>query len=201
MIFNKENRIIYSSTGDRQIVLSDVILDKIRRKGYLYFSENETEAVGKWMDNNGGTIVVASGYDKYGKRKLSNLLSVLSICWLGGIFITGLLSYIYVKRIFGPLDALNTNIQKVTEGNLKQRVAVGPANDELTTMAKNFNKMLDQLEQSFAVQKNFLQHASHELRTPLSSLLLETEAALNKESHKKNTMKRCVICMMTRSFL
>jgi signal transduction histidine kinase len=185
LIFNQDNRVIYSSTGERKITLPDAFLGKIRRRGYLAFSENEMEAVGKLMEGGEGAIVVASGYDKYGKRKLSNLFSVLSICWLGGIFITGLLSYIYVRRVFKPLDVLNANIQEVTEGNLKQRITIGPAEDELTVMAKNFNKMLDQLEQSFMVQKNFLQHASHELRTPLSNMLLQTESALNTEMTKE----------------
>jgi signal transduction histidine kinase len=186
LIFNKENKLIYSSLGGTDITLSNALLERIRREGYIAFSEKEIEAVGILMKNpDREGIVVASGYDKYGKRKVNNLFLVLAGCWGGCILLTGLLSYIYVKRIFRPLDVLNANIQEVTEGNLKQRIPVSPANDELTKMAHNFNAMLDQLEQSFEVQKSFLQHASHELRTPLSNLLLQTEAALSKEANKE----------------
>ena len=186
LIFNKENKIIYTSSDVQKISLSDEVLNEIRDHGYIFFTEGEIEVVGIFMKSSDAErIVIASGYDKYGKRKVSNLFFVLSVCWIGGILLTGLLSYIYVKRVFRPLDDLNANIQEVTEGNLKQRIPISPANDELTKMAKNFNTMLDQLEQSFEVQKNFLQHASHELRTPLSNLLLQTEAAISKETNKE----------------
>lgn len=186
MVLNQDNKVIYLSSEGQKLTITSELIERIRKKGYVAFTVNDIEAVGISMQNvNGNAIVVASGYDKYGRRKMSNLLSVLLVCWLGGILLTGLLSYIYARSIFKPLDLLNKNIQEVTEGNLKQRIAAGPADNELTRMAKNFNKMLDQLEQSFEVQKNFLQHASHELRTPLSNLLLQTEMALNKEMTEK----------------
>lgn len=186
IILNREDRIVYSSSEGQKLNISSALIDRIRKRGYVAFSENNVEAVGMLMKNTKSeAIVVASGYDKYGRRKLSNLISVLVICWIGSILLTGILSYIYARSIFKPLDLLNKNIQEVTEGNLKQRIATGPSDNELTRMAKNFNKMLDQLEQSFEVQKNFLQHASHELRTPLSNLLLQTEMALNKEMSEK----------------
>jgi signal transduction histidine kinase len=40
--------------------------------------------------------------------------------------------------------------------------------------------MLDRLQKAFEMQKSFVHHASHELRTPLSTMLAQTEAALNK---------------------
>lgn len=182
LIFNRQNQVIYSSSGEKTVTLSEALFKKIRQRQYVFHTEKKIEAVGIFMNNYGESgIVIASGFDKYGRRKLNNLFSILGICWLGSIFLTGLLSYIYVKGIFKPLDVLNTNIRKVAEGNLTQRIEVDPANDELTIMAQNFNKMLDRLQQSFEIQKNFLQHASHELRTPLSNLLLQTEAALDKQ--------------------
>jgi signal transduction histidine kinase len=41
--------------------------------------------------------------------------------------------------------------------------------------------MLDRLENSFALQKNFINNASHELKNPLTAILGETEIALSKK--------------------
>lgn len=186
MIVGPDNKIIYVTPERQSLDISSELLDKVRRTGYIAFSKHDEEAVGVSTQNeNAGAIVFVSGYDKYGRRKLNNLMSVLVTCWIGSVLLTGLLSYIYTRSIFKPLDLLNKNIQEVSEGNLKQRIPVGQTDNELSRMAGNFNKMLDQLEQSFEVQKNFLQHASHELRTPLSNLLLQTETALNKEMTEK----------------
>lgn len=186
MVFDRNDHRIYTSPGGRAVTITPELLHKIRKKDYYTFSEGETEAVGiAVLDEPGEGIVIASAFDKFGKRKLSNLLFMLSISWLGSILITGFIAYFYVKGIFRPLDNLNEKIQEVTEGNLKQRVNIGPGKNELSQMAANFNKMLDRLEQSFEVQKSFLQFASHELRTPLSNLLLQTETALNKDISKE----------------
>lgn len=186
LIFNQEDKLIYSSSNEKNITISESLLKKIRRQKYSYITEKKIEAVAMVMNDYGENgIAIASGFDRYGRRKLNNLFSTLGICWLASILITGLLSYIYVRGIFRPLSVLNSNIRKVAEGHLTQRIEVNPANDELTIMAQNFNKMLDRLQRSFEIQKNFLQHASHELRTPLSNLLLQTEGALDKEMNKE----------------
>ena len=182
LIFDKNQQLIYSSPGEQKITFTPELLNKIKQKKYLEFSEGDREAVGLFINDEGAEgIAIASANDLYGKRKLKNLFFILSVCWIGSIFITSLVSYFYVRHIFRPIVILNKNIQEITESNLQQRVKTNPANNELAQLASNFNKMLDRLQQSFEVQKNFLQYASHELRTPLSNLLLQTEAALGKK--------------------
>ena len=48
-------------------------------------------------------------------------------------------------------------------------------------MAHTFNKMLERLETSFAMQKNFIANASHELRTPLTSINGQLEVLMMKD--------------------
>ena len=48
-------------------------------------------------------------------------------------------------------------------------------------LAKTFNKMLERLETSFAMQKNFIANASHELRTPLTSINGQLEVLMMKD--------------------
>ena len=48
-------------------------------------------------------------------------------------------------------------------------------------LAKTFNKMLERLESSFAVQKDFISNASHEIRTPLTSINGQLEVLIMKD--------------------
>ena len=190
LIFNNEDQLIYSSTKDKELEYNDSLLKQIKKSKYYEFVRGEYELVGLYIATPGKEgVVIASAYDLYGKRKLNNLLYILTICLAGSILTTIIISYLYVKQVFKPLDELNEQIQEVGSGKPSKRLDISPAKSELTIVSENFNKMLDRLEHSFELQKNFLQHAAHELRTPLSVVLLQTESILGKDLNNDEYQK------------
>ncbi len=126
------------------------------------------------------SFVFVAGYDELGYEKLDNLSVILSFVFLGSFFITGIISFLFVKEAIKPIVRLSEQMSKTNEGNLSDRLALKPSNDEINTIAKNFNSMLERLQKAFDTQKSFVRHASHELRTPLAVMLSQTEAALNR---------------------
>lgn len=156
------------------------IFNHIKKSGDYQFMLGEKEAVGKFIHKN-NIYVIAIAFDRVGLRKVNNLSYILFFVFLGGVIITGVLSFIFVAQILKPITKLSDEIENISDKNLAERVSVGKNKDELNQIAKSFNNMLNRLENAFNIQKSFVHHASHELRTPLASMLAQTEAALNKE--------------------
>jgi len=96
------------------------------------------------------------------------------------LLLSAFLSYFYVTHAMQPLEDLKSQIEKINEKNLQQRIPVSRRNNEVWQIARKFNAMLDRIEQVFEQRKNFVRHASHELRTPLANMLSQTESALGK---------------------
>lgn len=160
------------------------ILMKIRWAGEegFYFRKGRREYVGVYMAEHGhNSYVITSAVDRYGLRKMDRLRLIIGFVVFGGILLTALGAFIFVKQVMKPLDRLKAQMQRITANNLRERVQVGKGYAELEQIAESFNAMLDRLEKGFELQKSFVHHASHELRTPLASMLAQTEAALNRE--------------------
>lgn len=182
LIFDESHKLIYSSIDDHAVSYSDSLLCLVEEKLLVNFSVDDKDVVGIFMDENHHKgIVIASAIDRFGKRKLQNLLYILIFSYLVALIFTALVSYFYVKQVFVPLDLVNLQINRITENRLNERVEVRNRNDEIGKLATSFNEMLDRLQTSFQVQKSFIQHASHELRTPLANLVASCESALHKE--------------------
>lgn len=182
LIFDSSYTLIYSSINDQAIHYSPELLKRVEREELIRYNEGEQEIVGMVVQENGKKgIALASAHDKLGKSKLQKLYYILIFSFLAALTVTGVLSYFYVKQVFSPLDSLNRQIKRIGEGSLNERVPIKDNEYELNVLARNFNHMLDKLEDAFKIQKNFIQHASHELRTPLANLVASCESALNKE--------------------
>ena len=54
--------------------------------------------------------------------------------------------------------------------NLKERIPVPEAKDEIRELAETFNGLLERLDAAFASQERFISNASHQLKTPLTIL-------------------------------
>jgi signal transduction histidine kinase len=62
-------------------------------------------------------------------------------------------------------------------GDLRQRVPVPRAQDELRDLAETLNAMLARLDAAFTLQRRFMADASHDLRTPIAAMLSLAENA------------------------
>jgi signal transduction histidine kinase len=61
------------------------------------------------------------------------------------------------------------------------RLPGGGATDELGSLARAFNRLLDRLSATLRLQRQFMADASHELRTPVSVIQTAAEVTLQRE--------------------
>jgi signal transduction histidine kinase len=180
-IFDSSYNILYSTSGNDKPAVSPEAFQVAKAKKEYHLSNDRREAVMLYIEaDNLPYYVLASATDTYGYRKVDNLKYILAFTVLGGLVLSGLLSFWYVRQIVKPLEDLKDQMQRINETNLTERVAVAKSNDELSQIGKNFNEMLNRLEHAFEMRRNFVQQASHELRTPMANMLLQTEAALGR---------------------
>jgi heavy metal sensor kinase len=84
------------------------------------------------------------------------------------------------KRALGPMKNLAAAARQINILELRQRLPVRGAGDEVDDVARAFNETLGRLENSVEQMKQFTASISHELRTPLTTLRGEAEIALLK---------------------
>jgi signal transduction histidine kinase len=82
--------------------------------------------------------------------------------------IGGLLSYWVARAALAPLARVAATAGRITQSALTERVAYDGPNDEVGSVVRSLNAMLDRLETAFGEQRRFVADASHELRTPLA---------------------------------
>jgi heavy metal sensor kinase len=90
--------------------------------------------------------------------------------------------YLLSRRALAPVDDITRAAQLITAKHLSHRLAVAPADDELSRLANTFNEMIGRLESSFRTISRFTADASHELRTPLAVMRTTAEVALRGPS-------------------
>ena len=81
-------------------------------------------------------------------------------------------------RALGPLNELAATAHKITGSNLRVRIPVRNAGDELDDLIEAFNRMIGAAELSFEQIRQFSTDVSHELRTPLTAIRGQLEVAL-----------------------
>ena len=75
------------------------------------------------------------------------------------------------NRILKPIREITWTARSIEVERLGRRLDVPRARDELSELARTFNRMLDRLQEGFTQQQRFVSDASHELRTPLTVIL------------------------------
>lgn len=182
LIFNPENKLIYSSLDDLEVPYSPELLARIREKTRIEYTLEDIEHVGLvYSGAQGDFVVISSAYDRYGRSKLQNLRNVLLTGLFVGILMIVLAGAVFAGQVLQPLARINEEVSNISAGNLSQRVDEGNRHDEIARLAMNFNDMLHRLEAAFEVQQQFVSNASHEMRNPLAAITTQLQLILDKK--------------------
>ena len=86
-----------------------------------------------------------------------------------------LLGLLLTRHITKPLNHLMEAVRKVGKGDLSSRVEVN-GNGDIAILARDFNRMTEQLTRNEEVRRNMVADIAHELRTPLAVILGKLES-------------------------
>ena len=115
------------------------------------------------------------------QRSMKEVLVLLWIALPLALILSVLFGY-YITRIsLYPVTKISLAAAQLSADDLKLRLPVPPAKDELQRLTLTFNGMMGRLEDSFSRLRRFAGDVSHELRTPLSVMRGEAELALRRE--------------------
>lgn len=122
---------------------------KIKNKNYYMYIEKESELYSDFLEKSIPIIIII-------------LIFGLGISLIAGIYIS--------KQFIKKLNHLSSTMKEIQEKGISSRVDIQNPKDDFDKVNIIFNDMMDSVETSFDVQKQFVQDASHELRTPLTIL-------------------------------
>ncbi|MDR2956769.1 MAG: HAMP domain-containing histidine kinase [Coriobacteriales bacterium] len=115
---------------------------------------------------------ITSTYDLFDATfNQMRIVGIVSALVIAGILL------LLVRVLLLPLRSLSNTTRQIASGDLERRVPLR-GNDELATVAHNFNLMADSiesnvndLEQLAESRKVFIGNLAHEMKTPLTSIL------------------------------
>ena len=183
----------------------------IPQKALNSFSDGENEAMnsdceglfvekviwaGTPLDNSESPAgYVVSFTDSGNEDSLFNaMLSSISLTaiWL---LVTALVAiYVVSYKVMTPLREISSAAKSFARGKFDVRVPER-GNDELTELARSFNKMAVEIGSKDEMQKQFLSSASHDLRTPMTTIagfidgILDGAIPREKQGHYLNIIK------------
>jgi signal transduction histidine kinase len=98
---------------------------------------------------------------------------------LGAVIVLGgPIGWFMARRALGGLQEVTRTATEIADGALERRVVVGTRGDELDTLARTFNVMLDRIQALIIGMREMTDNLAHDLRSPIARIRASAEAAL-----------------------
>jgi len=182
IILNFENDTLFVS--DRNWVLEKInsIIGRVKSDEEIFYKQDSLEVLGtSYTTGLSRFVVVAAAVDRDGLLHLKKLRTIVMVVCSASLILFFIAGWFYSGRALKPISDLVNKVRDISITSLNLRVPEGNGMDEIGQLAKTFNKMLERLETSFSMQKDFIANASHELRTPLTSINCQIEVLMMKD--------------------
>ena len=147
-----------------------------------------------------GTVVISTSL-YYVNSTMSRMWLIMILGSAGVVLLIGLGVFVSLRRGLRPIESMATQADRISAGNLTDRVAPEDPNSEVGRLGSALNGMLARIELSVHeretsedLMRRFFADASHELRTPLASLRANAElyqqGALPERDQVDEVMRR-----------
>lgn len=170
VVYNTKRKIVFYSNDSVEFSVNLNFPDQMKIK-FKIINGKEKIILNSPIDIKGENLFI------YMERKINiyeDFIDKLFPLILMGVFfiiIMSLIAGMYISNKFvNKLRSLKYAMEKVKEKGVGNRVIISNEKDEFEKLGIIFNSMMDEVENSFNLQKQFVQDASHELRTPLTIL-------------------------------
>jgi len=176
---SKTNIAIYSDINilerGEMINSSDIskeYLTKIRKnKNQNLITENYFYSGLFYTDNEGDFVVITREPKSEFNSNSKTLLEILFLVSVIGLILVFFSSLFLSHLAFKPLSKIIAQIKNRDNSNFTQPIVNQYNYTEITDLVNTYNHFIDRIDQTFQVQKNFIDYVSHELRTPITALL------------------------------
>ena len=116
-------------------------------------------------------FVVAGQSTRAPQSSLSGVLAFLIISGVPTLIAALAASWLVAGRALKPLKEVASAADGIGRArDFGRRLPQRKSRDEVALLSTSFNRMLEQLQESFDSQRRFVADASHELRTPLTTI-------------------------------
>jgi signal transduction histidine kinase len=122
--------------------------------------------------------MVFRSYNPQESAYIASLTRSITLSVAIGLILALALGTFLAARFARPIAALDSAVKTIAEGDMSARVGVG-RNDEIGSLAGNFNLMADRLQAAEAARQNLLADIAHELRTPVSIIQANLEMIID----------------------
>jgi len=101
--------------------------------------------------------------------------------------------YILARKVLKPVRLIARTARDITWAKLDRRLTPSGSGDEFDLLAHTLNDMIQRLQESFAMLRQFAADAAHELRTPLTIMKGEAEIALRSKEPDPEVYRETLI--------
>ncbi|MDO5521433.1 MAG: HAMP domain-containing sensor histidine kinase [bacterium] len=202
-LYTESNELISSDlnsrlTGSRQELIEakpnekQFIIRRMNGKRYVFVSSIIN------LKNTNFKLVLSKSIERIYSDRIADYkyFLLLSAC-ISGILAIGM--FVISKKLTKPIVNLSNISQTIAEGNYSIRIAESGAKDEIGVLERNFNGMIDVIEQNIMelryhnqAKQRFIDSLSHEIKTPITSIIgysdLLLRSKVNEETSRKALM-------------
>ncbi len=94
------------------------------------------------------------------------------------VILTAIGAWLLTGAALAPVERLRAEAAEISADDLGRRLQVPNTHDELNSLARTLNHLVEELDNGLRRQRHFVAAAGHELRTPLARIRTELDMAL-----------------------
>jgi signal transduction histidine kinase len=115
---------------------------------------------------------------------LNTLTRRFLLLWGGTVLMGFLISYAAARRTLLRVERITETAERIGSKELGERLPEPIGSDEISRLAKTFNRMLDRIQSSVAELRSVTDGVAHDMRSPITSIRGTLESALSSHPNE-----------------